>query len=651
MTSLVGQTRFANLLLITRSKTLDAAYPILTTHHQPTYPMLKRHQQTAAKSVENDKPDRSVAKTSKSFCFNVFQGELVNDQVFPYPDILTGQQKEQLSHMVDHFSALGQKVLDPLKNDETGEVPAHVMKAVGEQGAFGIQVPKEYGGKGLNNTMAARLGQIVGGIDLGMSAVMGAHQAIGYKGIVLVGTEEQKRKYVPALATGEKLAAFCLTEPGSGSDANSIKTRAVLNSDGTHFILNGSKIWITGGGLAEVFTVFCKTPILDPETGVKTDKMTALIVERAFGGVTSGSPNKKMGIKCSNTTEVYFDNVMVPVENVLLEPGKGFKVAMRILNGGRFGMGAALSGCMRTAISQAAEHTAISVSRPGRPVRAFSSDFEKLSWMSIHHYVTESLAYVVAANMDSGAEDYHLETAVSKIFASESAWKVVDDAIQLVGGEGYMREAGLEKRLRDLRIFRIFEGTNDILRLFIALSGLQFAGTNLRQIVKNVTRNPLAHPDLIVKEGKKRTLRILGVNASGAGLESVVHSDLRTSARKIGKAVDSFGLGSEAMLRKYGKAVIDEQFRLKRLADCLTDLYTSACVLSRATKAIEEGSSSATHQTMMTKLWCNAAYDRIVDNLAAIEGKNGEINFSRMKEISDNVVAAGGVVQGHPLGV
>ena len=157
-------------------------------------------------------------------------------------------------------------------------------------------------------------------------------------------------------------------------------------------------------------------------------------------------------------------------------------------------------------------------------------------------------------------------------------------------------------------------------------------------MVKNVTKNPLAHPDLIVREGKKRTLRILGVNSSGSELETLVHSDLKSSARKIGKAMDGFGVGAEGLLRKYGKNVIDEQFRLKRIADSLIDLYTSACVLSRATKALEEDSPTAAHQTMMTRLWCDGAYLRIMDNLAAIEGKAAETNFATMTEISGNVV-------------
>ena len=272
--------------------------------------------------------------------------------------------------------------------------------------------------------------------------------------------------------------------------------------------------------------------------------------------------------------------------------------------------------------------------------------------MAVLHYVTESIAYAVAANMDNGADDYHLETAVSKIFASESAWTVVDEAIQILGGHGYMREAGLEKRLRDLRIFRIFEGTNDILRLFIALTGLQFAGGHLRQMVDNLVKRPLAHPDLIVKEGKKRTLRALGLNSSsGVSLEPLVHSELGLAARKIDRAIGDFGVGAEILLRKYGKGIVDEQFRLKRVADCVIDLYASVCVLARANRALEMATPSARHESLMARLWCDGAAERISACLAEIDGKTADGQFRLMREISQNVVEAGGPVQSHPLGV
>ena len=209
-------------------------------------------------------------------------------------------------------------------------------------GAFGIQVPIEMGGIGLNNTQYARLGELMGRYDLSIGVTLGAHQSIGFKGILLFGTDEQKQKYLPDLASGKKIACFCLTEPSAGSDASGIRTKAVLSPDGKHYILNGSKIWISNGGIADLFTVFAKTPVTDANGEVK-DKVTAFFVERG-PGLTNGPPNKKMGIKASNTVEVFFDNVKVPIENIIGEVGGGFKVAMNILNQGRFGMAGALSG-------------------------------------------------------------------------------------------------------------------------------------------------------------------------------------------------------------------------------------------------------------------------------------------------------------------
>ncbi|KAK6039103.1 acyl-CoA dehydrogenase, middle domain protein [Cooperia oncophora] len=205
-----------------------------------------------------------------------------------------------------------EEVNDVVKNDETMQIPMEVLKQFGELGGFGAVVPPEYEGAGMCNSQMAKLAETIGAHDLGFGVVMGAHQSIGYKGILLYGTDAQKNKYLPDLATGRKFAAFCLTEPSSGSDANSIRTRAEKSADGKHYILNGGKIWISNGGFADVFTVFAQTPVKQPDGSTK-DRVSAFIVERAFGGVTNGPPEKKMGIKGSNTAEVHFENVKVMI--------------------------------------------------------------------------------------------------------------------------------------------------------------------------------------------------------------------------------------------------------------------------------------------------------------------------------------------------
>lgn len=399
---------------------------------------------------------------------NMFNGSIRTDLIFPYPDVLTDEQHEILEMIKEPQYKLYEK-FDPLLAEEKEAYEEEHMEAVKAMGGYGIMVPAEYGGAALNNTQYARLGEIMGSKDLAIGIVLGAHQSIGYKGIVLFGTDEQKERYLPELAAGKKLAAFCLTEPSAGSDASSIQCRAVLSPDGSHYVLNGSKCWISNGGTADVFTVFARTHV-KTESGELKDKVSAFIVERAFGGVTNGPPEKKMGIKASNTAEVFFDNVKVPKENLLGKEGEGFKVAMHILNSGRFGMGAALTGSMKTCIETAVNH-AKTRKQFGDYLCNFGTIQEKIARMAMAHYTTESLAYLISGIMDRGFTEFQLEAAVGKIVASESAWFVSDEALQILGGMGYVKSPGIEKFMRDIRIFRIFEGTNEILRLFIALTG------------------------------------------------------------------------------------------------------------------------------------------------------------------------------------
>uniref|UniRef100_A0A452UHT5 Very long-chain specific acyl-CoA dehydrogenase, mitochondrial n=1 Tax=Ursus maritimus TaxID=29073 RepID=A0A452UHT5_URSMA len=557
-----------------------------------------------------------IRRESKSFAVGMFKGQLTTDQPVPHPP----------------QSCLLQEVNDAAKNDMMEKVEETTMQGLKELGAFGLQVPSELGGVGLCNTQYARLVEIVGTHDLGVGITLGAHQSIGFKGILLFGTKAQKEKYLPKLASGETIAAFCLTEPSSGSDAASIRTAAVPSPCGKYYTLNGSKIWISNGGLADVFTVFAKTPITDAATGAVKEKITAFVVERSFGGVTHGPPEKKMGIKASNTAEVYFDGVRVPSENVLGEVGGGFKVAMHILNNGRFGMAAALAGTMRGIIAKAVDHAA-NRTQFGEKIHNFGLIQEKLARMAMLQYVTESMAYMVSANMDQGATDFQIEAAISKIFGSEAAWKVTDECIQIMGGMGFMKEPGVERVLRDLRIFRIFEGTNDILRLFVALQGCMDKGKELSGL-GNALKNPFGNAGLLLGEVGKQLRRRAGLG-SGLSLSGVIHQELNRSGELTVKALEQFASVVEAKLIKHKKGIVG----------------FPSLPGARASRSLSEGHPTAQHEKMLCDSWCIEAAARVRESMAALQSDPQQQElFRNFKSISKALVERGGMVTSNPLG-
>lgn len=534
-----------------------------------------------------------------------------------------------------------EEVNDVVKNDETAEIPKEVLAKFAELGAFGAVVPPEYEGAGMINSQMARLAEVVGSHDLGLGVVMGAHQSIGYKGILLYGTDAQKAKYLPDLASGRKFACFCLTEPSSGSDANSIRSRAEKSADGKHYILNGGKIWISNGGFADIFTVFAQTPIKMPDGSTK-NKVSAFIVERGFGGVTSGPQEKKMGIKGSNTAEVHFDNVKVPVENLLGAEGEGFKVAMNILNNGRFGIPAACTGAMKHCIQKTVDHVTQRV-QFGQTLQEFFNVQEKLTNMVARHYATESIVYLLAANMDRGVQDYQLEAALAKVVASENAWWVCDEAIQLHGGMGFMKEAGLERVLRDLRIFRIFEGANDVMRLFVALTGAQHAGKHLQQVAKEIKSGGIS--TLFGQVIKRAT-----GGSTGADFASVVDPALTDSASQLDACIKEFGKTVENLLIKHKKGIIDRQYELVRVADAAIDIYSMIATLSRCTHSCQKNTSSAAHERDVANYFCSIASRRAMQNLKEAAGGN-EKNIELISSIAATVCKNGGLPQQHPTDI
>ncbi|BFF95062.1 very long-chain specific acyl-CoA dehydrogenase mitochondrial [Drosophila madeirensis] len=582
---------------------------------------------------------KSPVKQNESFMANIFRRSFVPKQVFPYPDVLSLEQKESTGSLIDPFERFFSDINDAAKSDQAGKTDEKTLSALWELGAFAIQVPENFGGLGLNNTQYGRLCEIVGANDLGLGITIGAHQSIGFKGILLYGTPEQKEKYLPKVSTDRVYAAFALTEPSSGSDAGSIRSRAVKSADQKYYVLNGSKIWISNGGIADIMTVFAQTEIVDPKTGEKKDKVTAFIVERSFGGVTNGAPEKKMGIRASNTTEVYFEDVKIPIENILGEEGDGFKVAMNILNNGRFGMGATLSGTMQKCIEIATSHANSRV-QFGQKLKNYGSIQEKLAQMSILQYATESMAFTISQNMDGGSQDYHLEAAISKIYASENAWYVCDEAIQILGGMGFMVETGLERVLRDLRIFRIFEGTNDILRLFVALTGIQFAGSHLKEL-QSAFKNPATNLGLIFKEASKRAASKVGLG--GSDLSSHVVPELQPYAKQTAECIDLFGQTVEDLLLRYNKNIVNEQIILNQLANAAIDIYAMVVTQSRSSRALQLDLPSAQHELNLTKALTIQASERAIKNLKNATSSHNRDLTEKMSTIAQTVCEKNGV--------
>ncbi|XP_027378282.1 acyl-CoA dehydrogenase family member 9, mitochondrial isoform X2 [Bos indicus x Bos taurus] len=566
-------------------------------------------------------------------------------EAFPFPEVSRDELNE-INQFLGPVEKFFTEEVDSRKIDQEGKIPDETLEKLKSLGLFGMQVPEEYGGLGLSNTMYARLAEVIG-LDASIAVTLAAHQSIGLKGIILAGSKEQKARYLPRLASGEHVAAFCLTEPASGSDAASIRTRATLSADKSHYVLNGSKVWVTNGGLANVFTVFAKTEVVDSDGSVK-DKITAFIVERDFGGVTNGKAEDKMGIRGSNTCEVHFENTRVPVENVLGEVGGGFKVAVNILNSGRFSMGSVVAGMLKKLIEMTAEY-ACTRKQFNRNLSEFGLIQEKFALMAQKAYVIESMAYLTAAMLDApGFPDCSIEAAMVKVFSSEGAWTCVSEALQILGGLGYMRDYPYERLLRDSRILLIFEGTNEILRMYIALTGLQHAGRILTARVKELKRGNVT---TIMETVGQRLRDSLGrtVDLGLTGKLGVVHPSLADGAHKLEENVYYFGRSVETLLLRFGKTIVEEQLVLKRVANVLINLYGMTAVLSRASRSIRLGLRAHDHEVLLANIFCSEAYHQNLFILSQLDKHSPENLDDMVKKVSQQILEKRAYICTHPL--
>jgi acyl-CoA dehydrogenase family member 9 len=550
----------------------------------------------------------------QSFMKALFHGVIAEELIFPFPEPGEGEA-DNLRLILDSVRKFMTTKVDPVLVDREHRLPPEVLAGARELGLFGLNIAPEYGGLGLPTISYARVMEEVAAHDASLAVTLGAHQSIGLRALLLYGSDEQKARYLPSLARGERVAAFALTEPSAGSDAAAIQTRAELSPDGRHYVLNGSKIWITNGAFADVFTVFARTS--SPEEGAKP-RLTAFLVERAHG-IKHGPEEKKLGIRGSSTTQIFFDDVRVPVENVLGERGRGFKVAVEVLNAGRLSLATGAVGSCKRLIKMAVERVQERKAF-GRNIGEFGLIKDKIASMMADTWALESAAYLTAGLVDARVLDYSLESAISKVVGSETLWRVVNETLQIAAGIGYMEEYPYERMLRDARINLIFEGTNEILRCFIALSGMQGPGRALADVVRAM-REPIKGFGLLSDFAIRKARSALGRERM-----TRAHPLLSREAVLFEEYSTELGRNVDKALRKHGKDIAEMQFAQKRVADLAIDLFCIAACLSRTTRAIERrGEEGARREIDLTTVYVAAAERRMADVLRAFERNDDEL--------------------------
>ncbi|CAM4183401.1 acyl-CoA dehydrogenase [Cytophagaceae bacterium 50C-KIRBA] len=507
---------------------------------------------------------------------------LLPEELF-IPEEFSEEQKMIGQTCIDFIKTEIQPRLEEMDGAKDGSVMVDMMDKAGNLGLLGTSVPEEYGGFGMDFNTSMLVAEACGS-GHSFAVALSAHTGIGTLPILYYGTEDQKQRYLPKLASGEWKAAYCLTEPDSGSDANAAKSKAVLSKEGKHYLITGQKMWITNGGFADVFIVFAK---------IADDKnLTAFIVEKSFGGITMNEEERKMGIKGSSTRQIFFNDCPVPVENLLFKREGGFKIAVNILNIGRIKLAAAVIGAGKRVIDQAVQY-ANDRKQFGQSLHQFGAIKFKIAEMIVKNYACESACYRVGQNIDDtiselkaagmndseaklkGVEQFAIECALLKVHGSETLDYSVDEGVQIYGGMGFSAEAPMDRAYRDSRINRIFEGTNEINRLLAV-------GT----VIKRAMKGELDIMTAAMAVGKE----ILGVpDFSSSVPEGIFGKEYKVIANLKKALLMSAG----GALQKYTTEIEQEQEILMSLADMMIEIYVAESVLVRVDKLILQSGEAA----------------------------------------------------------
>jgi acyl-CoA dehydrogenase family member 9 len=500
----------------------------------------------------------------------LFWGRFVADWVLPYPQLSAGERTKVAAALAE-LRRFCDASLDPEAIDRQADIPRSVIDGLGQLGVLGMTAPESVGGRGFSQQAYCKILEELGSRCSSTSIFVNAHHSIGMRALLLFGTEEQKRRWLPPMASGTNLAAFALTEPEAGSDAANVQTSATLSVDGSHYILNGEKRYISNGAIAQVLTVMARTPV----PGRENTEVTAFLVSPDMPGFRVVQPRmEKLGIRGTATAKLAFENMAVPVENILGPLGKGLKVALTVLDFGRTTFGACCTGLAKTCLALAIRH-AKARRQFGRSLGEFEMVQSKIGRMAADTYAMEAMTTVTASLIDRGLDDYMLETAMLKVWSTEALWQIVNDAFQIHGGAAYFNDNPMGRILRDARINQIGEGANEVLTSFIAMAGMKGPGEHLRD-VRDAALKPFANLGMIRRFAAEQAGAWLGTPSV-----PVRSPALKGHARVLGRMIRRFAFATQGAMIRHREEILERQLVHERVARIAMELYASACVLSR----------------------------------------------------------------------
>ena len=550
---------------------------------------LQQKQIAEAEELLFDGPEK------EGFAKDLYFGRFRVDSIMPYPELPEGSQIAGDS-MVEKTKKFCRDYIDPDKIDREAKIPDGVVKGLGNIGVLGMTVAKEFGGAGMSQFNYCRVMEIIGGHCGSTAVFVNAHHSIGLRALELFGTDEQKEKWMKPLAAGDSMAAFALTEPMAGSDAGNVRTRAEPSEDGEGFIINGEKRWITNGGIADVLTVMARTP--DPTN--PDGKITAFLVTPDMKGFEVIEERmEKVGIRGTATGHIKFTDMYVPKENILGQMGKGLKLALTVLDFGRTTFGASCTGAAKFCIERMIAR-AKSRHQFGRSLSEFELVKKKIAEAVADTYAMESATYHTASLIDSGAEDYMVETAMIKVFASDQLWRIVNDCLQIWGGKGFFTDQPFERMMRDARLNLIGEGANDVLRCFIAAVGFRHVGTELEGA------------DQSMWQAWRKRFEVMGESLLNPTIP-IKHEHMKFYARGLAQQIGQFSWQLKMALAKYQRKILDRQYLQARLGDIATELFMASCVYSRISSVLVNGTipdAETEQEFKVAQLYLRMAFER-----------------------------------------